>query len=528
MMLSSHRVLGYLYRPGIAALRLSIDIETIARFTSNMRAPHSLLTLLLLIGTARYTECFVAHHQPVPRMAATTSYLFRNPNRYEKLGKIQRLKQLVPRKLKEARSTLSVLLFAFALFRAPIVAQAAKAPSPTTTRVESMKVKAESTLGAVKENKRGVAVSVGAGTSLLFVSKATKKKSSKDDNIEVESPMEDDVAEMVEALKEVPPSLPDLGSVMLDEVEKLDSTMEVEENGTKPKSSSETNKAILELLNTVGANPDVVYSFLGSSLAFVASENLLVSGIAFAWIFDLFQEPTYTDDNSSKEVLPIEQNTNDTNKVETKEPRVLLDSSPEMMIPEAQEVQVDEISIEEDIQVATTELASKETLLNDITAELESYPPIPEEIETFSLETRGDDILEKLEKEIVAVDLPTDVEEVVEAPVLPVMEPSTEATKLVVDEADVETPTGMQVKDDSIALDSMEEAVHDIVVDTVDEVAKKEDLQTETATEEVVVLDKSSITPDITMPEEKPLSLEEKAYKVVMDLGLLDKDLKKT
>lgn len=280
---------------------MTIDFLKPSKTGSKMRA--QFLLTLILMGVVQI-ESFVS--QQSSSRTPTTSYLFRRPNRNEKTyppSKRQRLKQLVSRKLKESRSKLSILLVSLTLLRGSM-AHAATAPTvQSTNKLEAMKIQAETTLSDIKDNKRGVALSVGA--PVLFWFPMGKKKNDDQENEKEDESPTPPMDQVMEVVEELPSSPPAVESMMTDKVELA--TPEVDESTTtlaESQANGEKNKLILELLDGIGANPNFVYSFLGSSLAFLVSEDILVSGIAFAWIFDLFQEST-TKDDAMKEDLSI-------------------------------------------------------------------------------------------------------------------------------------------------------------------------------------------------------------------------------
>eukprot|EP00980_Cylindrotheca_fusiformis_P009214 scaffold2004_cov101-Cylindrotheca_fusiformis.AAC.4 len=267
-----------------------------------MRA-HILLVALCLVGVFHQADSFLTnqhHHQSLSssQQPATTSNLFRQPERNDEKspgrvvvvgGKRQRLKQLVSRAFRETRLKVSILLMGFALMQGPNMAQAAVATrAPAPTQAGQLKAQAANT---ISENKGGVAVTLGAGTGLVIAS--TRKKRTTDEG-------DDDSSELLE--KEVMGAAD--GTVPLAELPPVDSSEETssaivpveEDKRQKQQTNVEMDKAILEALDAIGANPDAVYGFLGSSLAFMVSHDFLVSGIAFAWIYDLFQDKKKKDD----------------------------------------------------------------------------------------------------------------------------------------------------------------------------------------------------------------------------------------
>lgn len=397
---------------------------------------------------------------------------------------------MVSKVVGQSRNTFAVLLASFLLMRGSMEANAVTKTSTIKThdRVEITKIKMNEIVTTIKENKRSVAVGLGAGTGIVLVSKAPSKKSKDDISDEVEEVLLD-VSNSTEKI---------LTETSTDEENKSrDEWIEPMPYTPANLGNDETvenkgNEAIIKFLDTIGANPDYVFSFLASSAAFLVSEDILVSGIAFAWILKLFRESDETSSSSAKGnevVKAIEVDLATTSNEE------------EVMDSELEDL-ADASNI--DAQILSVKLIKKleatigEVEEDDMTSATES--PAESE-EDFVADLKVNDIATEVFVE----------SEKTESSIGMLAESNTD--EMVDVQSDLETAAGVVPSDEVVDESLLDESTisSDFVVEPMD-------------TSDV---DEDSDPSSIEMESDRYASidsLEDKAYAIIKDLGLLEED----
>ncbi|CAJ1965215.1 unnamed protein product [Cylindrotheca closterium] len=350
---------------------------------------------------------------------------------------------------------------------------------------------------------------------------------------------------------------------------------DVDDDEIVAKKKKEEDNPIIEFLDAVGANPEVVYGFLGSSLSFMASENLLISGITFAWIFKLFKESEasdFTDDDNGdqddEEGVTAEIEADDEEEVIAK-----IEEETEEVIAEIKEEKVEETVIETEAVVeenkshVVLEDYRPEELMAEASSIAEESPQVPEEIPTEITEEVVAETSTKIEEIEVTNDSSDEAEEEKEEEVIPNQETieevvAEEASEPLVHEEEEEEVISDQIEIEEVVAEettepivkeeeeeeeiianqatTIEEAVAEetaepIVIEEEEEIIPDqieiEEIVAEMTTEPIVLGKEEETIPnqeeiEDSVPEAK-MSLGDRAYKVVVDLGLIEWDIKK-
>lgn len=215
------------------------------------------------------------------------------------MKKLYRAQMKLGRFLKDSRTNLRRMLLVLLLpliLRGSIANAAADKALETVrpnTKVERLITSATSIVKKIKERKRTVAI-VALGTSALFFMYETRGKNDHDYKA-VNGVTPDSAAATI------PPPSPPTNEMneTVEEEELEEETIESKTQDTTSVADSINDSAtenvpksnIIQFLDLIGNNPDVFFSFLGTSFALFVSDNVILSFFLGLWTLNIFQEP---------------------------------------------------------------------------------------------------------------------------------------------------------------------------------------------------------------------------------------------
>eukprot|EP00526_Cylindrotheca_closterium_P011669 CAMPEP_0113651344 /NCGR_PEP_ID=MMETSP0017_2-20120614/27359_1 /TAXON_ID=2856 /ORGANISM="Cylindrotheca closterium" /LENGTH=485 /DNA_ID=CAMNT_0000563991 /DNA_START=69 /DNA_END=1526 /DNA_ORIENTATION=- /assembly_acc=CAM_ASM_000147 len=393
---------------------------------------------------------------------------------------------------RKVRLPLAVMMAAWTLNfggLSPMPAHAAKATAPTVSSRPLRSAKnqkspdAEKSASGMDVHKKRAVVALGFGGSLYSVVTRRKRgfgQTETDSDAQTEAP----ALEVVEKL-----TLEDLEEKTLEASTTAEETGESTVISSDAASSSTSNKVvakkegkdgnpIVEFLDTVGANPEVVFGFLGSSLSFAVSDNILISGIAFAWIFKLFKDSETPDADA--------------------------DNDDEEVIAEIEEEAIAEIEEEEQVEAAVIEAkAPVEEEKVDETVVLEEYRPEELMAEASTVAEESHKVPEEIIEKVV-VQTNAEIQDI-------------EVTN------DVDEAEGEEEE----AVPDQQEKMEEVVAEEISEPIVQEQ---EPA---ILTMDHSTDAEEkmehlqVASTSTQKMSIGDRAYKVVVDLGLIEWDRKR-
>lgn len=361
--------------------------------------------------------------------------------------------------------------------------------------------KSTTTITSMDRHKRNAIVAAGFGASLYSVKTRRKRGQNTDSD-------EDDAQKEKEE-----PALEIVQKLTLEDLEDEETTVEVtitdketedtaviSTSAKSPSTSVEVvsknevddDNPIVQLLDAVGANPEVVFGFLGSSASFMVSENLFVSGLAFAWIFSLFKESETPD------------------------------------VADADIDDIDDIDDEEEVTAKIEEekglpVVIEEKNKDDETVGIEEYRP--EESSSDAEESSHKVPAEEINEEIIAQKIEEEIEVVVaEATTEPVnKDGSTSFPDDKSEEVAAATPI-QEIIEEAVAEETTEPIFQEKIEEVVVEELTEPIVHSADAAVEKVTEDDSQVS---SSASSQKMSIGDMAYKVVMDLGLIEWDRKK-
>ncbi|KAL3934308.1 MAG: hypothetical protein SGBAC_009946 [Bacillariaceae sp.] len=466
----------------------------------------------------------------------------------------------------------------------PPISRPARKAKPTKKAANTEKSTATTT--SMDRHKRNAVVAAGFGASLYSVKTRRKRgQNTEGDEDDAKKEKEEPALEIVQKLT-------------LEDLEDKESTVEVtitdketedtaviSTTAKSPSTSVEVvskkevddDNPIVQFLDAVGANPEVVFGFLGSSASFMVSENLFVSGLAFAWIFSLFKEsetPDVTDadiddideDQDEEETAEIEEgevlpvviegkNKDDetvgieeyrSEEIKAEESSSDAEESSHMVPAEEINEEIIAQKIEEEIEVvvaeATTEPVNKDgstSFADDKKSEeAAASTPVQEVIEEVVAkentepEEAAASPIQKIIEEVVAEE---NTEPVVQEKIEPVVaeentkpeEAAASPIQEVIEEVVTEENTEPMVQDKIepvVAEETTEPSVQEKIEQVVAEEINEPIVHSINAAVEEVTGDDSQ---ENSSASSQKMSIGDMAYKVVMDLGLIEWDRNK-
>ena len=265
---------------------------------------------LLLALSINKNEAFFTHqvcHRKNPKPSPSRRTVFRQTFNVQNLDhqtfspmkKMYRAQMKLGRFLKDSRTNLRRMLLVLLLpliLRGSIANAAADKALETVrpnTKVERLITSATSIVKKIKERKRTVAI-VALGTSALFFMYETRGKNDHDYKA-VNGVTPDSAAATI------PPPSPPTNEMneTVEEEELEEETIESKTQDTTSVADSINDSAtenvpksnIIQFLDLIGNNPDVFFSFLGTSFALFVSDNVILSFFLGLWTLNIFQEP---------------------------------------------------------------------------------------------------------------------------------------------------------------------------------------------------------------------------------------------
>ena len=265
---------------------------------------------LLLPVSINKNEAFFTHpvyHRKNLKPSPSRQTVFRQTFNVENLDhqtfsplkKMYRARRKLGRFLKDSRTNLRRMLLVLLLpliLRGSIANAAADKALETVrpnTKVERLITSATSIVKKIKERKGTVAM-VALGTSGLVFMYETRGKN--DDDYKAVNGVSPDSAAAT-----IPPPSPPTNEMneTVEEEEMEEETTESKTQDTTSVADSITDSAtenvpksnIIQFLDLIGNNPDVFFSFLGTSFALFVSDNVILSFLLGLWTLNIFQEP---------------------------------------------------------------------------------------------------------------------------------------------------------------------------------------------------------------------------------------------